>query len=147
MQLHSQVNSITWMPETNLRRWQKMLQRDPMWHPWQAYAGRQKRIFWKDAALATFVRDNCITTGLILPDSDFCEIAMNAFLSKHRDSSAEIPMLQCSARIIANFPSTVGHPSQEPTSDMTGYNSGASAKCAIEPYRQLPRGILASSSK
>lgn len=36
---------------------------------------------------------------------------------------------------------------RESTLDMVSYNSEASAKCAMEPYHQLGRDILASSSK
>jgi hypothetical protein len=99
------LNSITGIPETNLRRWRKILQWDPMWRPWQTYAGRHKRIFAKDdeAALTTFMRDSHIATGLLFTDSDFCEIAMNAFLLKHQDSRAQTPIFQCSVEFMANF--------------------------------------------
>jgi hypothetical protein len=76
-----------------------------MWRPWQTHSGRHKRIFSRDeeAALATFVRDNCIAKGLILTDSDFCEIAMNAFSLKYQDFRVHMPMLKCSPWFIANF--------------------------------------------
>jgi hypothetical protein len=82
-----------------------MVQPDPVRRPWRAYAGRHGRVFAKDseAALAAFVRDNRIATGLIFADSDFWEIAMNAFLLKYQDSTAEMPMFQCHAGFIANF--------------------------------------------
>jgi hypothetical protein len=43
------------------------------------------------------VRDNFIAPGLIFTDSDFREIAMNTFLTKHEDAGPDMLMFQCSA--------------------------------------------------
>jgi hypothetical protein len=48
-----------------------------------------------------FVQDHYMTTDFI--DSDFCEIVVNAFLSKHQESGAEMPRFSCSVGSVANF--------------------------------------------
>jgi hypothetical protein len=59
------LKNITEIPETNLRRWQKMLRRDPMWQPWHTDAVRHKIIFSGDeeAVLVSFMVDNFIAPG------------------------------------------------------------------------------------
>jgi hypothetical protein len=56
------LKSITGIPETNVRRWQKMLRRDPMWRPWHTYVEKHKRIFSDDeeAILVSSVPDKTL---------------------------------------------------------------------------------------
>jgi hypothetical protein len=57
----------------------------------------------EEAALVSFVRDSFTALGLIFTDSDFRDIAMNAFLTKDEDAGPVMPMFQCSAGFISMF--------------------------------------------
>jgi hypothetical protein len=93
------------MAQKHYRDPRDKLEGDPIWRPWHTDDRRHKRIFSDDeqAAMVSFLRDNFITPGLIFADSDFREIAMNAFLAKYPDADLNMPMFQCSAGLIAMF--------------------------------------------
>jgi hypothetical protein len=87
-----QVHKITGISETNLRRWEERINRDPEWRPWQTNHGLHRRIFTalEETAIVFFLQTNFIEQGLIFIDSYFHEIAMNAFLEAHANPEKSI---------------------------------------------------------
>jgi hypothetical protein len=99
------LHKITGIPETNLRRWQRMLAHDREWRPWHTHHGAHRRICspLQETAIVAFIQDNFIDAGLIFTDSDFRELAMTAFLANHVDTEDALPPFQCSPGFIADF--------------------------------------------
>jgi hypothetical protein len=53
--------------------------------------------------VVSFVGDNFVAPGLRFTDSDFRELAIDAFLGKCEDAGLDMPMFQCSAGFIVMF--------------------------------------------
>jgi hypothetical protein len=100
-----QVQKLTGIPETTLRRWQRMIVEDPEWRPWHTHHGLHRRTFspLEEIAIVSFIRANFIEPGLIFTDSDFHEIAMISFLEAHADAEETPPAFECSPGFIASF--------------------------------------------
>jgi hypothetical protein len=105
--LTAKVQNLTGIPETNLRRWRRLIAEDPEWQPWHTQHGEHRRVFsaLEETAIVPFIVDKCISQGLIFTDADFREVAMNAFLSKYSPSKDLPPPFQCSAGFINSFKS------------------------------------------
>jgi hypothetical protein len=97
------IHKLTEIPEMTLRRWHAIIGEDPDWRPWHTHHGRHRRIFapLEKISIVTFIRANFIDPGLIFTNSDFREIAVNAFLQSHAGSQKDPPPFQCSLGFFA----------------------------------------------
>jgi hypothetical protein len=82
-----------------------MIREGPDWQSLQTHQDRHPRIFSPlgEVPIIAFIRANFIDPGLILTDSEFSEIAINAFLQSHAGSDEARPLFQCSPEFIASF--------------------------------------------
>jgi hypothetical protein len=99
-----QVHRMTGIPETNLRRWQRMIANGSEWRPWHTYHGCHRRISTplEETVIVLFIKTSFLDQRLIFTDNDFREIPMATFLQA-RAHFEEIPPFQCSPGFIAAF--------------------------------------------
>jgi hypothetical protein len=83
--LIQQIHHMTGIPEMNLRRWQRMITKDPEWRPWNNYHGHRHCIFTplQEIAIVLFIKTNFLNQRLVFTDDNFREIAMTTFLQTH----------------------------------------------------------------
>jgi hypothetical protein len=94
----------TGVPLRRLYAWKHSWERDPEWRPWDfSTHGLQHRIFTQleEQALAEYIADNCLSTGLLFTNDAFRQLAIQAFLEKHPDDN--VPDFACSDDFIADF--------------------------------------------
>jgi hypothetical protein len=103
--LHDDFNQKTVMTLQRIYDWRRQWTLDPSWRPYNhAFRGRHHRIFTvaEEKHIANYVVVNYLLPDHLLTDATFRQIAIQAFLEKHKDDN-EQPLFQCSPRFITGF--------------------------------------------
>jgi hypothetical protein len=100
------IGHETKIPQTTLYRWHVMWRTDPGWRPWgrKTREADPRRIFseGEETALREFIIANYVVPGALFTNADFQRIAIEAYLTKHRDSENP-PPFNCSKGFINDF--------------------------------------------
>ncbi len=113
------------IPIQTVSDWYKQYQNDPEWRPYLGkYHGLHHRIFTdaEEESIKNYIMENFVKPGKLFTNADFRDIAMNAFLEKHKDSET-IPDFQISNQFIDDFKernhiaSRLAHPKRRSDND------------------------------
>ena len=113
------------IPKSTVDRWYNTYQLDPDWRPYfNENHGLHNRIFTdeQEKAIADYIRENYIQQGILFTDQDFVNLAMQAFLTIHRNNEHP-PEFNVSAGFIYAFKkrnrisSLLAHPKRRSESD------------------------------
>jgi hypothetical protein len=99
------IGHTTQIPQSTLYRWLGAWRADPLWRPWRSEAHSEHTRIFTDAeekALGEFIIANYLIPGRLFTDAEFREIALQAFLTKHRESD-HVPEFNCSDGFIHSF--------------------------------------------
>jgi hypothetical protein len=83
------------IPHQRLYSWKQKWAKNPNWRPWNSQGrGEHHPISTpeEECAISNHIVDSYITPGLLFTDATFAEIAVQAFLEKHKDSAPTISM-------------------------------------------------------
>jgi hypothetical protein len=92
------IGHVTQIPQSTLYRWLGAWRAEPLWHPWRQEAHSEHMHIFTDAeekALGELIVANYLIPGRLRTDAKFREIALQAFLTKHRESD-HVPEFNCS---------------------------------------------------
>ena len=113
------------IPASTVSNWYKHYQNDPKWRPYIGTShGLHHRIFTdaEKQAILEVINETFIKPGKLFTDAMFIEIAMTAFLKKHRNVEKP-PDFNVSEHFIHDFkvrnhiPSRTSHPKRRSDSD------------------------------
>jgi hypothetical protein len=87
------IHKLIGIPQRNLWQWQDMIREGPDWRPWHTHHGRHRHIFSpvEELSIVSFIRANFIEPVLILTDTDFLAVAINAFCNRVRTPMRLLP--------------------------------------------------------
>ena len=81
------------IPAATLYRWRDKWRQNPDWRPWNTKKKEEHRIFTdaEEIGISDFIVKNYLVPGRLFTNSDFKQIAMDAWLEKNRDNDNIVP--------------------------------------------------------
>ena len=93
------------VPKATIYRWKDKWTKNPEWRPWKSDKRLQNRTFSdsEEQCISDYIMKNYIEAGILFTNQDFKQIAIDAWLEKHKDKKHPVPQFEASDGFVTGF--------------------------------------------